>query len=430
MQTSATRRTFLKQAAVATGGFMIIPRFVLGKGYIPPSDKLTVAFVGTGKQARGLARRFAELPEIEMVAACEVEQQKLELFQKIVSEAYAKAGARVATKGLYTTEDYLDLMPREDIDGVVVTTPDHWHAAPSIAAMKAGKHVYCEKPLSHTVKEGRKMVKAAKKYKRILQTGSMQRSRDNFRKACELVRNGYVGQVQKVLVNVGDPAIACDLPAEDTPAHVNWDRWQGPAEERAFSSVLSPPVEQDIFPRWRNYKEYGGGILSDWGAHMFDIAQWALGTDDTGPIEFAPPEDRNAKRGMQMIYANGVEMWHEDFGRGWGVRFIGSEGTLDISRQYLDSKPENIVTATLKSGETRLYKSGNHYLDWVNAIKTGKQPICDAEVGHRTASICHIANIAYELGRTLTWDPKREKFIENGKANRYRTKKYRKPYGV
>ena len=430
MQTHTTRRTFLKQATVATGGFMIIPRFVIGKGYIPPSDKLTVAFVGTGKQARGLARRFAELPEMEMIAACEVDQQKMALFQKVVSESYAKAGARVATKGLFTTENYKELMPREDIDGVVVCTPDHWHAAPSIEAMKAGKHVYCEKPLSHTIKEGRKMVDAARKYNRILQTGSMQRSRENFRKACELVRNGYVGEVKKVLVNVGDPAIPCDLPAEDTPAHVNWELWQGPAPVRAFNSILSPPVEQDIFPRWRNYKEYGGGILCDWGAHMFDIAQWALGMDDTGPIEFTPPEDPSAKRGLHMVYANGIEMVHEDFGRGWGVRFIGSEGTLDISRQYLDSKPENIVTATLKDGETHLYKSENHYLDWVQAIKTGQLPICDVEIGHRSASICNLGNIAYETGKPFAWDPQKEKIKGNGAANKMRTKKYRKPYKV
>jgi predicted dehydrogenase len=429
-KTSPSRRKFIKTGALAVGAFTIVPSFVLGKGYLAPSDKLTVGFVGTGKQARGLANRFATLPEIQMVGACDVEAQKLALFEKIVSEKYAAAKRANDHKGLFTCVDYQELLQRDDIDGIVVSTPDHWHAAPSIEAMAAGKHVYCEKPLSHTIKEGRAMVDAARKYNKVLQTGSMQRSAEGFRKACELVRNGYVGDIKKILVSVGDPARPCDLPAEPTPAHVDWERWIGPAPMRPFNAILSPPVEEDIFPRWRWFKEFGGGIIADWGAHMFDIAQWALGMDDSGPVTYIPPQDPKAVRGLRMLYANGVEMVHEDFDRGNAVRFIGSEGTLDVSRSFLDSKPETIVTAKLKDGETHLYKSENHYLDWVNAIKNGTRPICDVEIGHRTATICQIGNIAYELGRPLTWDPVKEKFAGDGQANKMRSKKYRKPFKV
>ncbi|MEM6631055.1 MAG: Gfo/Idh/MocA family oxidoreductase [Bacteroidota bacterium] len=427
---TANRRKFLRQTATIGAAFTIIPRHVLGRGFVAPSDKLTVGFIGTGKQGRGLARRFADMAEMQIVGACEVEQQKLKWFQEIVAEKYAASRGTDTFEGLFTTSMHEELIQRADIDGIVVSTPDHWHAEPAIDAMKAGKHVYCEKPMAHTVKEGRAMVEAARKYSRIFQTGSMQRSRDTFLKACELVRNGYIGEVKQVLVNVGDPAKVCDLPVEETPAHIDWDRWLGPAPSRGFSSILSPPVEQDIFPKWRDYKEYGGGILSDWGAHMFDIAQWGLGMDNSGPVSYIPPADSQATRGLKMVYENGIEMYHQDFERGWGVRFIGTEGTLDISRQYLDSKPESIVTAEIKQGETRLYKSENHSLDWVQAIRNNTLPICDVEIGHRSASICNIANIAYELGRELTFDPVKEKFKGDGEANKMRGKEYRKGYRV
>ena len=425
------RRQFLRQATAVGLTFSIIPRHVLGRGFTAPSDQITLGFIGLGKQTRGLANRFLDTTSVQIVAGCDVIKQKQDYFKNWVSAKYAEHREQEKFAGIKTYLDYQDLLNRSDIDAVVVATPDHWHAIPSIEAMKAGKDVYCEKPLAHTIKEGRLMVKAAKKYGRILQTGSMQRSRETFRKACELVRNGYVGKISKVLVNVGDPAISVNLPSEELPKGVDWDRWCGPGPVVPYHHTLAPiDVEAKFWPKWRDYKEFGGGILCDWGAHMFDIAQWGLGMDETGPVSFIPPSDKSAKRGLRMIYANGIEMVHEDFGRGWGVRFIGSDGTLDISRQYLDSKPDNIVTASIKDGETHLYKSENHYLDWLDAIKTRKKPICDVETGHRSASVCNIANIAYELGRPLAWDPVKEKFKGDGAANKKRSKPYRKPYQI
>jgi predicted dehydrogenase len=261
------------------------------------------------------------------------------------------------------------------------------------------------------------MVNAVKHNKVILQTGSMQRSSKNFRQACELVRNGYLGDIKEVLVNVGAAAIPCELPEQPVPAELNWPMWVGPAPTHAFNAILSPPVEEDIFPRWRNYKEYGGGILSDWGAHMFDIAQWALDKDNSGPVEFLPPDGKERKT-LHMVYDNGIVMKHEDFGRGFGVRFIGSKGSLDISRSFIDSKPDNIATTIIQPNEIHLYKSDDHQQDWLDAIKSGKQPICNAETGHRSSSVCSLGNIAYWLKRPLTWNPKKEKFKNDKEANK------------
>jgi len=286
----------------------------------------------------------------------------------------------------------------------------------TIMAANAKKHVYCEKPLAHSVEEGRAMVDAIKRNNIILQTGSMQRSNANFRQACELIRNGYLGDIKEVLVNVGKPGVPCDLPEQSVPTTLNWDAWVGPANLRSFNAEIAPPVEQDIFPHWRNYKEFGGGILSDWGAHMFDIAQWALDKDRSGPVKLFPPDGKDYNT-LTMVYDNGIIMKHQDFGRGFGVRFIGSKGTLDISRSFLDSTPHEIAKTTIGENEKRLYSSNDHHADWLSAIKSGTQPICDVETGHRTSSLCCIANITYWVNRPLQWDPVKEKFKGDKEAN-------------
>ena len=426
-----SRREFLRRSALATAAVSIIPRHVLGgQGFIPPSDKINIGFIGTGKLASSYFDNFTSLPEVHLLAASDVDKRKLQNFKVRVDEFYARTTSNPAYSDCRTFEDYHELLALKEIDAVVVATPDHWHALASIDAMKAGKDVYCEKPLAHTLYEGREMVKTARSLERVVQTGSMQRSWRDFRHACELVTNGYLGDIKKVLVNTGDPAVECKLPAEKQPDYLNWDRWVGPAEMRAYNSILAPPMENEEWPLWRLYREFGGGVLADWGGHMFDIAQWGLGMDETGPVTLIPPEDPGAVRGLQMIYANGIEMIHEDFGRGWAVRFIGSEGSLDVSRSFLDSDPPDLASIEIKSTDKRLYYSDNHYLDWITAIKNRTRPVADVEIGHRSASVCNLANIAYWLNRELEWDPVSESFVRNAKANRLRTKKYRNPYVI
>ena len=421
------RRTFLQSSLASAALFTIVPRHVLGKGFTAPSDQVALGMIGTGKQSHGLGGQFIKMDGCRLVAACDVYKGKLDRFVKEVNSRYAEKLGKSSYNATLGFDDYRELLGK--VDAVIIATPDHWHAIPAITAMEAGKDVYCEKPLSHTVEEGRAMVDAARKHGRILQTGSMQRSREIFRHACELVANGYIGEVKTVKVNVGDPAVPCKLPAEASPEGLNWDAWLGPAPRHYFNSVMAPPLSFDGYPNWRLYEEYGGGILSDWGAHMFDIAQWALGMDNSGPVELIPPEDINAKRGVQFRYENGVIMTHEDFGRGWAVEFNGSEGQLQVSRSFLESNPASIVSQTIKPNEKRLYRSDNHYADWLQCIKSRELPVCDVETGHRSASVCHLANIAYHLGTPLEWDPVKERFNDR-KANKLLGKKYRKPYDI
>ncbi len=425
---SNPRRDFIKKSALALGAFSIVPRHVLGRGFVAPNDKLQIGFIGLGKQSRGLASRFVENTNAQIIGGCDVWSTKNDWFRSHVEEVYAKHRNLSSYKGVQSYLEYKEMLDNNAVDAVVIATPDHWHAMQSIDAMEAGKDVFCEKPLSHTLKEGSDMVKTAKATGSIVQTGSMQRSRENFRKASELVRNGYLGEIKQVLVNVGDPSRPYDLNEEALPKEVDWNRWCGPAPLVSYNHRLAPASNDvDFWPDWRFYQETGGGILCDWGAHMFDIVQWALGMDHTGPVKYIPPKDKNAVRGLKMIYENGIEVIHQDFNRGWGVRFIGSEGQMDISRQYFETTPENLTTVNLKESDTKLYKVKNdHYQDWIDAIKNRTQPICNIEIGHRSASLCNIANIAYHLGEDLEWNPSTEKFKGNSKANKMRQTKYRK----
>jgi len=423
-----SRRNFIRNSAIGAFGISIIPRHVLGKGFIAPSDRINLGVIGLGKQIGGLSSNFIKGSGSQIVACSDVWSTKRTWFKEMAEKAYAKQKNLEDYNGITTYADYQELLSRSEIDAVIIATPDHWHGIQAVEAMNTGKDVYCEKPLTHTIEEGINLVAAAEKTGKILQTGSMQRSWDNFRKACELVRNGYLGEISKVLVNVGDPAVPYNLEAENMPSEVNWDHWCGPAPLLNYNHRLAPSKNSvNFWPDWRLYREVGGGILADWGAHMFDIAQWGLGMDQSGPVSYIPPKDKSAKRGMQMFYANGIEMVHEDFGRGWGVRFIGSKGSLDISRDYFESNPKELLKIKDEEISAPLYRvEKDHYQDWLHSIKTREQPVCGVEVGHRSATVCNIANIAYQLGRPLQWDPIEQNFKNDKEANSLKGRKNRK----
>ncbi|HET8735550.1 MAG TPA: Gfo/Idh/MocA family oxidoreductase [Pricia sp.] len=412
-----SRRSFVRNTVLSLGAISIVPRHVLGKGFTAPSDKINLGYIGLGKQGGILSNSFISNTEAQIVAGSDVWKSKREGFEEVVSGFYAEKRGQTDYKGVKTYLEYQKILDRKDVDAVVIATPDHWHGIQAIDALNAGKDVYCEKPLTNTVVEGRAIVDAVAKNKAIFQTGSMQRSWDRFKKAQEIVSSGKLGKIQKVLVNVGDPAIDYNLPEEPMPKGLDWNLWCGPAPLLAYNSAIAPKIVKS-YPDWRDFKETGGGILADWGAHMFDIAQWCLGMDDTGPAKFIPPKDPKAVRGLQMFYENGIEMVHEDFGRGWACRFIGSEGILDVSRSFLEALPLDIVyKEPFKNPSEMFDDQNNHYQNWLSAIKSRGDTICPAEVGHRSASVCNVANIAYWVGRPLDWDPVKERFKGDTEAN-------------
>ena len=430
-----SRREFVGKAASVLAGFTIVPRFVLGgtrpdgTKYIAPSDVISLGFIGTGKQGRGLTTSFLNTNEARIVALSEVYKAKAQLTLDRIKAHYEKNTQLGAYSDIPVYVDFRDLLARKDIDAVVIATPDHWHAAMSVKAAEAGKDIYCEKPLALTIREGRAMVNAARKYNRVFQTGSMQRSWPEFRQTAELVRNGYIGEIKSIKVNVGPPPKPYDLSAETIPEGLDWDKWLGPNSPVAFNSELAPPISKDVFPNWRNYKEFGGGMVTDWGAHMFDIVQWALDMDNSGPVEIIAPDGKDHPF-LTYRYANGITMTHEKWDWSNAIHFVGTEGEIKVQRKKLETTPASLKDKVIGETEKHVYKSENHYKDFLDAMRKRSKPICDVEIGHRTSSVCNLGNIAYELKRPLQWNPKKEQFKNDKEANELLGRSMRAEWGI
>jgi len=426
-KTSVNRRQFLRIAGGVTCAAIGFPYVVsptaVARGADAPSERITLGFIGAGKQSKHLMRSFMNSPGTQVLAVCDVDKLKLARGQRMAEEFYSSKMGR-AYKGCSAYGDFRELVAREDIDAVVISTPDHWHAITAIRCLEAGKDVYCEKPLAQTIAECRAMVTAVRRYGRVFQTGSMQRSSWNFRFACELVRNGYIGQVKHVTVSIGGPPEDKPLPAQPVPDYLDWDMWLGPALWRPYNSELSPHISWDGFPHWRYHSSFGGGGMTDWGAHHFDIAQWGLGMDHTGPVEIIPPDGKEFKV-LTYRYANGVTMTRD---KANGILFTGTKGKVEVNRGYLRTWPESLKNQKIGPNEIHLYESNNHYVDWLDAIRKRTMPICDVEIGCRSATVCHLGNIAYKLRRPLRWDPERERFVGDPDANRLLWRPMRSPW--
>jgi predicted dehydrogenase len=430
-----SRRDFVSKASLALGSFLIVPRHVLGgkkadgSRYLAPSDIISLGFIGTGKQGRGLTTSFLSTNQVRIAALSEVYQAKAQLTLDRIKTHYEKNSQLGAFSDIHVYQDFRELLNRKDIDAVVIATPDHWHAAMAVRAAEAGKDIYCEKPLSLTVREGRAMVNAARKHKKVFQTGSMQRSWPEFRQTAELIRNGYIGEVKSIKVNVGAPPIAYNLAEEKLPEGLDWGKWLGPNESVLFNSELAPPTSKDVFPNWRLYREFGGGMVTDWGAHMFDIVQWSLGMDDSGPVEVLAPDGKEIKF-LTYKYENGITMTHEKWEWNNAIHFVGTEGEIKVQRKKIETTPISLKDKVIGETEKHVYKSENHYKDFLDAIRNRSKPICDVEVGHRTASVCNIGNIAYRLNRSLKWDPKKEIFTDDKEANALLGRTMNKEWGI
>jgi predicted dehydrogenase len=424
------RRQFIKRiggAAVAAAGFPYVASL---SGEVSPSEKITLGFIGMGMQGRGLLWAFLQQPSCRVVAVCDVDKQKLNRSLELVGENYGEK-AVCAAYG-----DFRELLARKDIDGVVIATPDHWHSIMAIEACKAGKDVYCEKAMAMSVAEARQVVNEVRRCERIFQTGSMQRSDLKFHQACELVRNGYIGEVKSVRLFLGMMLggtsfpiypVGCDLPGEPTPDVLDWDMWLGPAPWRPYNSRIAPPMDVPGWPHWRDYEDYAGGLMTDWGAHHFDIAQWGLGMDASGPVEIYPENGKDIKM-LTYKYANGTTVVRDDTMKYKSVEFTGTEGTVEVSREFIRTVPQSLIRQRIGVNDIRLYKSENHYTNWLDCICSRRNPICDAEIGCRSATVCHLGVIANRLGRPLKWDPVAERFINDAEADRFLSRPMRSPW--
>ncbi len=421
--TQVNRRRFLQTATAAAGALavpMFIPRTAWGA-----NERIVLGHIGVGGQGKGNLSRFLGKKDVSVAAVCDVDRTRVAAAVKLAADKGHSAKA---------FEDYRRLLDRHDIDAVVISTPDHWHALQSIDACNAGKDVYCEKPLTLTILEGRAMVDAARNQKRVVQTGSQQRSSKEFRTACELVRNGRIGKIQRVLVGINRPNHPGE-PVSDSepPEELNYDLWLGPAPQRPYN-------KNRVHYNFRFFRDYSGGQMTNWGAHHLDITQWGLGRDDSGPVKisgtgtFHPQNWHEVTETCRVThtYDDGVEVI---VGQGQkdiphGTTFIGTEGRIYVNRGKLVAEPESAAATPLPDGAVRLYESSDHKQNFLDCIKSREKPICDVEIGHRSATVCHLGNIAIDLGRPLEWDPIAEEFPGDTEANTLRHKAYRSPWSL
>ena len=444
-----TRRTFLKRTAAAATALIaaptVIPASAMGKnGHVPPSDRINLAFIGAGNQGCNDARSFLNDERVQITTICDVNKKSdgywdgavagREYLMNLVDEAYSKKYGKKykSTRGY---EDFREVIQRKDIDAVEVVTPDHWHAIPVMMAAAAGKDIYCQKPLSLTVQQGRDMSDAVKKHNIVFQTGSQQRSNHHFRRVCELVRNGKIGELHTVVCGLpgGTPDFGNTghlTKTQPVPDGFNYDMWLGPAPEAPYC-----PARTHVNFRW--VLDYSGGNVTDWGGHHPDIAQWGMNTEYTGPVKIRNPKSKWSEHPVwnsatefyfECIYKNGVKLIIQS-DKDLGVTFKGSEGEVWAGRQKHTVKPESLKDVEIGPDDVNLYKSDDHFRNFIDCVISREEPIAPAEVAHRSISIAHLGNIAMMLEQDLDWDPEKEEFIDNFAANQLLTRRMRDPWG-
>lgn len=419
-----TRRQFVAAFAGAVAAPSILPASVLGRAGQPGANgKLGLGFIGIGIQNRYHLDSFLKNDAVRVLAVCDVDSNRR-------NDAKARADKRYGNTDCAAFVDYRELLARKDIDAVVIATPDHWHASQVIDAAKARKDIYCEKPLSLNLAECRLMIEAVRKHNVVFQTGSQQRTEfdKKFVTACEYVRSGRIGKVRTVHVGLGGPSsVPCDLPDEPMEPGLDWDRWLGPAPIRPYNSILSPRGINNFYPKWRNYREYSGGMVTDFGAHNCDIAQWGLGMDASGPVEVIPPSGDRDEYGAKLVYANGVEMINSG---PFGITFSGDRGQIHVWRDRLSSIGDEILKEPLTEKDVHLPRPAGHHADWLACIASRTKPVCDVEVGARSIACAHLFNLAYWHRRRLKWDPAAWNFGSDAEANSWLDYARREPYGL
>jgi predicted dehydrogenase len=432
---SLSRRRFLSRTAAAWATVSILPGRLFGAdGQVPPSKQVTLGFIGVGKRGGtdvqwGTLAGFIENPQCRILAVCDVNRQHTEKAKAFVDGKYGNQDCS-------TYRDFRDLLAREDIEAVVISTPTHWHAVMTILACEHGKDVYCEKPLAYTIRQGRAVVEAARRYGRVVQVGTQARSSRKQQLLYRLIQDGKL-TLNQIVVGCGGLSLSTiqRLPAQAVPEYLNWDLWVGPAEWR--------PYHEQIYKQWRACSNYGRFPGPDMTAHTFDAAHWVLGMDTTGPVEIQPPEKGDTKRQLlRLRYANGAEvLYHnDDFSPArvqikYGLAFDCAEGVFKVGPQddSIRFDPPSLATKlqsrTGDRGTVNNYCAA-HFKNFLDCVRTRRKPNADVEIGQRSLSVAHLACIGYRTNRLLRWDPVKEDFVNDPEASRYLDTALRAPWHI
>lgn len=439
----SSRRDFLKKTALAASALAIpsiVPQSVFGVN--APSERINIACIGVGLMGAVNCNGFLNSDQTQVLAVCDVEKAYeqtcggkyfgREPIRDMVNDFYSRKKSSGIYKGCDAYADFRDVLARKDIDAVIISTPDHWHVPISVAAAKLGKDIYCEKPLTLTIGQGRILADIVKRYKTVFQTGSQQRSSGFFCYACELVRNNRIGELKKIHVQIPVNNRFCEPTWQPmkVPESMDYDMWLGPAP-------FAPYHKKRCHYEFRFILDYSGGQMTNFGAHHFDIAQWGSGHDNSGPVEIQGSGEFPRSglfttctkiNKLTYRYANGVEINATTGGS--GLMFEGTQGWIHVSGDSIKASDPKIVTSKIGPNEIHLYRSYDHQRNFVECIKTRKDPICNAETGHRSATVCHLGNTAMLLGRSLKWDPVKEQFVNDDEANRMVNRTMRSPWVI
>jgi len=459
----ASRRNFVKNALKGTvaatlpfSGFpTIVPASVIGKN--APSNQINVGAIGNGRISRD-----HDMPGVlrtshgRIVAVCDLDSKRVQAAKTLVNDYYTKKTGK-PYDGVKTYDDYRELLNNKDIDAVLISTPDHWHTIPAIHAVRAGKDVYMQKPASLTIAEGRMLSNEVHKSGRLLQIGSQQRSMPQFKKACELVRNGRIGKLQTIIIGlpIDDPKQSTVEREMPVPSNLNYDMWLGPTPYASYTEKRVHPQEGFGRPGWLRVEQFGAGMITGWGAHHFDIANWGMGTEYTGPVEVYckaefPPAgnlwDVHGPYKSEMLFENGVKVLTSNENPN-GVKFIGSEGWIFVTRgsytasasdpvpqskssKALDASNPKILGSEIGADGIQLYESKDHHSNWLDCIISRQAPITPIEVGHRACTVCLLNHASMKLNRKLNWDPLKERFKNDDDANAMLSRTNRWPYVI
>ncbi|MDP6634312.1 MAG: Gfo/Idh/MocA family oxidoreductase [Phycisphaerae bacterium] len=423
-----SRRDFLKTAGAAVALPMVLPSSVFGAE--APSNRVTIGCVGVGRMGRGDLGAIMRVSGVQVLTTCDVDSNRAANAASMV-DSYTKS------KGCKPCGDFREVAHRNDIDAVQVATPDHWHILPALEAVRNGKDVFVQKPLSLTIAEGRALADAVERYERIGHIGSQQRSDTRFRHACELVRNGRIGKLLRVKVGLGiDPGTTVQ-PIMPVPKNLDYDMWLGPAPWKPYTEKRVHPEKGYGRPGWLRISDYGAGMITGWGAHHMDIAHWGMGMENSGPIRIegagAFPTDGiwdvHGRFSIDYVYPGDIPLSCTDTSiNKQGVRFEGDEGWVFVRRGFIDAHPKSLLKAVIGPEELHLYRNSDHKKNWIDGIRLRKKTVAPIENGHRSCSACLLGDIAMRTGQQLKWDPATERFTNSEEANRMIDRPMRGPW--